>query len=92
MAESCFYKGGLRSKLLHELVLRLRKAEIQHGLVLHVVHAVGTQMIAQEMDGLSRGFFLKGVLAGKDRLSFVDLSLSAIQQYPKMLEFVQSWM
>jgi hypothetical protein len=49
-------------------------------------------MIAQGTDGFSRGSFLEGVLAGKDMLSFVDLSLPAIQQYPKVLDFIQSWM
>ncbi len=49
-------------------------------------------MIAQGTDGLSRGSFLEGVLAGKDMLSFVDLSLPAIQRYPKVLDFIQSWM
>jgi hypothetical protein len=31
MAKSCFFKGGLTSRLLHESILRLRKVEIQHG-------------------------------------------------------------
>jgi hypothetical protein len=91
-AKSCFFKGGLSSKLLHELILRPRKAKIRHGFVLHVVHVAGAQMIAQGTDGLSRGSFLEGVLAGKDMLSFVDLSLLAIWQYPKVLDFIQSWM
>jgi hypothetical protein len=37
-AESCFFKGGSSSKLLHKLILRLRKAKTQYGFVLHVVH------------------------------------------------------
>jgi hypothetical protein len=49
-------------------------------------------MIAQGTDDLSRRSFLEGVLAGKDMLSFVDLSLPAIQRYPKALDFKQSWM
>jgi hypothetical protein len=40
--ESCFYKGGLLSKLLHELILRLKEAKICHGFVLHLVHVAGT--------------------------------------------------
>jgi hypothetical protein len=39
-AKSCFYKGGSSSKLLHELILRLKKAKICHGFVLYLVHAV----------------------------------------------------
>jgi hypothetical protein len=88
MAQSCFYKRWSTSKLTHKLVLRLRMAEIWHGFVLHVVHVVGMQMITQGTDGLSRGSFMEGVLTGKNMLSFVDLSLSAVQQHPKVLEFL----
>jgi hypothetical protein len=72
--ESCFFKGGSLSKLLHELVLCLRRVEIAVGFVLHMVHVAGTRMIAQGMDGLSRGTFLEGVVAGQDMLSFVHLA------------------
>jgi hypothetical protein len=91
-AESCFFKRGSTSKLLHELILRLKKAEIQYGFVLHMVHIAGTCMIEQGTDSLSRGSFLEGVLAGKDMLSYVDLSHSAVERYPKVLDYVQSWL
>ncbi len=57
-----------------------------------MVHIAGTWMIKQGTDGLSRGSFLEGVLAGKDMLSFIDLSLSAVQRFPKVLDYVQSWL
>jgi hypothetical protein len=69
--KSCFYQGGLSSKLLHELILRLRKAELKYGFSLHVVDVAGTRIIAQGTDGLSRGRMLEGVVQGKDMLSFV---------------------
>ncbi len=40
-AKSCFFKGGSSSKLLHVLILRLRKAKIWHGFVLHMIHVTG---------------------------------------------------
>jgi hypothetical protein len=83
--------GPPMSKLLHELILRLKKAEICHGFILHLVHVAGTQMIAQGTDGLSRGLFLEGVLAGRDMLAFVDMSLPAIRQHLGVIELVQSW-
>ncbi len=79
------------SKLLHELILRLKKAKICHGFILHLVHVAGTRMIAQGMDGLSRGLFLEGVLARRDMLAFVDVSLPAIRRHPGVIDFVQSW-
>jgi hypothetical protein len=48
-------------------------------------------MIAQGTEGLSRGSFLEGVLAGRDMLAFVDVLLPAIRQHPGVIEFVQSW-
>jgi hypothetical protein len=90
-AESCFFWGGSSSKLLHELVLRLRKAEMKYGFTLHVVHVAGTRMIAQGTDGLSRGSLLVGVVKGGDMLLFVGLSRSAIKRHPRLLEFVHSW-
>ncbi len=51
-AESCFHKGSSSSKLLHELVLRLRKMEFDFNFTLYIVHVAGTHMIAQGTDGL----------------------------------------
>jgi hypothetical protein len=90
-AESCVQKGGSSSPLLHELVLRLQKAELDQDFNLFVVHVAGTRMIAQGTDGLSRGSFLEGVVAGSPMLSFVDLALSADQRWPAVVEFVRSW-
>ncbi len=42
------------------------------GLVIHVVHCAGTQMIAQGTDGLSGGNFLvlEGIIKGDNFLSY----------------------
>jgi hypothetical protein len=90
-AKSCLFRGGSSSKLLHELVLCLRKAEMKHGFALHVVHVARTRMITQGTDGLSRGILLEGVVRGEDMLSFVDLSRTAIERHPDVLNFVKSW-
>jgi hypothetical protein len=90
-AEGCSFRGGSSPKLLHELVLRLTKTELEYDFTLHVVHVAGTRMIAQGTDGLSRGIFLEGVMRGKDMLAFMDLSQTAVERYPGVLEFVMSW-
>jgi hypothetical protein len=90
-AESCFYKEGSLSELLHKLVLRLRKIELDHGFILHVVHVSGMCMIAQGTNGLSRGLFLEDVMAGRDMLLYVDLAKEAIERQPKLVDYVQSW-
>ena len=90
-AEGCFHKGSSSSPLLHELVLRLRRVELEHEIVLFVVHVAGKRMIAQGTDGLSRGLLLEGVLSGQDMLSYVDLAKTAIERQPSLVEYVQSW-
>jgi hypothetical protein len=90
-AKSCFYKGGSSSELLHELVLQLRKIELDHGFTLHMVHISGMHMIAQGTNGLSRGLFLEGVMVGRNMLSYVNLAKGAIKRQPKLVDYVQSW-
>ncbi len=91
-AESCFFWGSSSSKLLYELVLHLRRAEMEFSFVLHVVHVAGTRMIAHGTDGLSRGTLLDGVLSGNNMLSYVDLLRTAIEQYLPVLDYVQGWL
>ena len=89
--EGWFFRGGSSLKLLHELVLCLRKTELEYDFTLHVVHVAGTRMIAQGTDRLSRGIFLEGVVRSEDMPSFVDLSRTAIERHPGVLKFVESW-
>lgn len=79
-AESCLVKGSSKSKLLHELVVRLRRVEMNSGGALHVVHVASTRMMAQGTDGLSRGVLNEGVMRGDPMLSFVDISKSAVER------------
>ena len=90
-AESCFVKGSSTSKLLHQLIVRLRKVEMHHGFGLFLVHVAGTRMIDQGTDGLSRGVLMEGVMRGEDMLSFVDLATSAVQRHPPILEYLRDW-
>jgi hypothetical protein len=79
-AERCFHKGSSSSKLLHKLVLKLRKLEFNFDFSLFFMHVSGTRMIAQGTDGLSHGLLLEGVLGGHGILSFVDLARTAIER------------
>jgi hypothetical protein len=90
-AESCFYKGTSKSKLLHSLVLSLRMLEMEYGMSIYIVHISGTRMIAQGTDGCSRGSLMEGVMTGTDMLAFVDLSRSAIDRHPPLLDWVRGW-
>ena len=90
-AESCFYKGGSSSKLLHELILRLRIAEMDAGMTIYLVHVAGTRMIAQGTDGLSRGSLMEGVLAGNNMLDYIPIGQTAVCRRPELVKWVREW-
>ena len=90
-AESCFYRGSSTSKQLHELIVRLRKLEMEYNLTIHLIHVAGTRMIAQGTDGGSRGSLLEGVLSGKPMLDFVDLGKSAVERHAPLLDWIREW-
>ena len=91
VAEGCFYRGTASSRKLFNLVLRLRKAELKGGLLLHVIHVSGRRMIAQGTDGLSRGNFMEGVMAGARMLEFVPLHLNAIERSDTLRGWLKTW-
>ena len=90
-AKSCFYQGTLKSRHLHGRVLKLRGLEMAYGMSIHVIHVSGKRMITQGTDGCSRGLLMEGVMTGQDMLLFVDLSRTAIERHPPVLDWVRSW-
>lgn len=90
-AESCFSKGSSKSRLLHELVVRLRRAEMRSGGILHMVHVAGTRMMEQGTDGLSRGVLNEGVMRGDSMFKFIDIARSTVERAPAVLEYIKSW-
>ncbi len=89
-AKSCFLKGGSSSKALHDLVLRLKRVELEAGFTLYVVHVAGTRMIAQGTNGLSCRIILEGVMSGKSMLRFVPLAQSAMERQPNLVSYWQT--
>jgi hypothetical protein len=84
-AESCFHKGSLSSKALHDLVVRLKKIELEVEFMLFMVHVVGMRMIAQGTDGLLQGSLLEGVMIGHDMLCFIPLAQGALERQPSLV-------
>ena len=83
VAESGYFKGTSQSRTLFNLILRLRKAEMEAGIKLHAIHVATTRMIHQCADGVSRGNLLEGVMVGADMLEFVgDDDVSNIRESP----------
>ena len=70
----------MKSRLLHDLLLKLRLLKTRAGRKIHFVHVVGTRMIDQGSDGLSRGNLMEGVTGGKAMEFFVPLEPSSEAQ------------
>jgi hypothetical protein len=83
-AESAFWKGHSSSPKLFDLVLRLRKLEMTHRIILHVIHVSEKRMIAQGTDGLSRTDHSTGVMMGRDITNWVPLNRDALVREPKL--------
>ena len=90
-AERAFFKGSSKSRILHDLVLRLRKLEMTAGIKLHFIHVAGTRMITQGSDGLSRGNLSEGVMRGEEMTSFIPLHLSALERSELLKVWITSW-
>ena len=90
VSESAFNKGSSKSKLLHGLCARLRKAEMAYSLQVQVVWIAGTRMISQGTDGLSRSDLTSGVMAGDDFRSHIPLNKSAFVRSPVLKDCLES--
>jgi hypothetical protein len=83
-AESAFWKGHSSLPKFFDLVLRLRKLEMIHGIILHVIHVSRKRMISQWTDGLSRAHHSTGVMQGRDIRKWVPLNRNAFAREPKL--------
>ena len=90
VTESAFFKGTSPSKTLFELVLRLRRMEMDGSVFLRVIWVAGTRMIEQGTDGFSRGDLENGVATGTDMLSFVPLNETAFERQPGLEQWIRS--
>jgi hypothetical protein len=79
-SEAAFWKGTSRSRLLFDLVLRLKKLEMDYNLILHVIPVSGKRMIDQGSDGLPRADHTRGVVTGQDIRHWVPLNRGALQR------------
>lgn len=90
-AEAAFAKGSSSSKALFEMVLQLRKLEMESSCKLHVSHVSGTRMIEQGSDGLSRGNLSEGVMRGIDMKEFIPINKTAFERSPSLAAWLDDW-
>ena len=91
--EGTFYKGHSKtSPKLTELIRRLRMVERRFGCILHVIHIAGSRMKVSGVDGLSRGDFLEGIMAGMNPWEAIPLNEGADDRAQgRVEEWVRAW-
>jgi hypothetical protein len=90
-AEAVYFKGNSSSLHLFDLVLHLRKLEMDGALNLHLTHVAGTRMQAEGADGLSRGNQTTKVMKGDPILDYVPLDKSAPELEVGLVKWIRSW-
>jgi hypothetical protein len=90
VTESVFIKGSSSSRKMYEMVLELRQLELEANLDIQLIHVAGTRLIANSIDGLSRGEVLLEKIRDPENLQ-VPLHLSPLERNPYLEEWIGSW-
>ena len=72
-----FYKGSLLSETSFNLILRLRKLELEGEIILHVIHVLERRMIISGVDAVSRGDTRKGIMEGNSLRTYFPFYLES---------------
>ena len=65
---------------------------MKFGFALYVIHVTGTRMIAQGMDGLSRGVLNRGALASGSIRLYGPINLTALERSETLEGWLRSWL
>jgi len=92
VAKYGYYKGNASSKLLFDLVLRLRTAQMKLKLIIHVIHISGKHMIKLGVDALSRGVLTDEVMNGENLLQHIPMNKSVLEQSKCFRDWLLGWL
>lgn len=81
VSESIFYKGSAKVSLLQNLLVELRKIELEKKLIVHIIWCFGRKMIRIGVDGLSRGDFVSGFMKKDDLLAYLPFNKSETERH-----------
>jgi hypothetical protein len=90
--EAALAKGILSIRKLFDLVLPVRKLEMQYSAQIVVSHVSGERMKSQGTDGVSRQQMKEGVSAGLNMMLFILFHQSAVERSPPIKEWLISWL
>ena len=91
VTENAFYKGSSSSKKLFNLILGLRKLELEGDIILHMAHVSGKRMITSGVDVMSRSDTTKVVTKEDSLLSYFPFHLGADQTSKSLVCWINSW-
>jgi hypothetical protein len=92
VAERTYFRGSSKNSKLHQLILGLRKMEMEGDLRIHFIWISGKRMIGQGSDGLSRGELSSGVMAGEEFLHFLPMNETAFEREPTLQSRMKGWL
>ena len=91
VVERALYKGNSSSKIIFNLVLRLKGLQLAYSCKIVVTHVSGLRMIYQGTDGISRGKLEQGVSIGQYMLLHCPWGTSALTASETLLQVLRSW-
>ena len=91
MFESILYREVSKFPLLFEIILRLHQVQMRGDLVLYVILVAGTRIVEAEIDALSGGGNLGGIIRGLNPLQFFLLYKGAVARSAKLKPCIRTW-
>ena len=89
--EGAVTKGNTPSPRLFELIMELKRCQMLHEFMVHVIHVSGTRMISQGTDGVSRGDIKQVMTIDKPIRQLVPINISAMDLSATLREWMSSW-
>lgn len=92
VAESTYFKGLARSCKLHEMIVGLRKLEMEGGLIIHFLLISGKQMTEQRTDRLSHREFASRIIQGDSFLGYLPFNKTVLSCQLSLKRTVLTWL
>ena len=91
VAEATYFKELAKSCKLHEMIVELRKLEMEYGLIVHFLCILLKQMIKQGTDGLSLGEFASRIMQRNLFFNHLPLNETILFLKPSLRKTVLSF-
>ena len=90
--ERTYIRGSSKSPKLHDLIVELRKLQMDGALIIHFIWIAGTRMIRQGTDALSRGLVTTRNMSVDRFLRSLPLNKTAFELQDNLQSQVKGWL